>query len=207
MKPTYYFLCAFALWGGLACQSTMNSTTTTKEGYTLQASADDPMNARVYTLNNGLQVYMSINEDAPRIQTMIAVRAGSKNDPADATGLAHYLEHMLFKGSSKIGSLNWDKEKVLLRQISDLYEEHRTTKAEDERAAIYQKIDSLSYQAAQYVAANEYDKLAASIGAEGTNAFTSRCMSTTFQPPRSTAGSNWKPSASVNWCCGCFTPN
>lgn len=167
----YYFLLILALFSGLSCHSTM--TTTTKAGYTLQSSSTAPLNTHIYTLNNGLKVYMSVNKDAPRIQTMVAVKAGSKNDPADATGLAHYLEHMLFKGSSKIGSLDWEKEKVVLQQISDLYEDHRKTTDETARAAIYQQIDSLSSQAAQYVAANEYDKLAASIGAEGTNAFTS----------------------------------
>gem|GEM_PF-6668476 len=55
---------------------------------------------------------MSVNQEAPRVQTYIAVRAGSKNDPADATGLAHYLEHMLFKGTEKYGSLDFEKEKV-----------------------------------------------------------------------------------------------
>jgi len=75
---------------------------------------NDPLNARVYTLDNGLKVYLSYYDDAPRIQTNIAVRAGSKNDPSDATGLAHYLEHMLFKGTDKYGSLDYEKEKFYL---------------------------------------------------------------------------------------------
>ena len=54
---------------------------------------------RIYTLKNGLKVYLSVNKDAPRIQTYIAVKAGSTYDPADNTGLAHYLEHMMFKGT------------------------------------------------------------------------------------------------------------
>jgi len=59
--------------------------------------ANDPLKARIYTLNNGLKVYLTAYADAPRMQTNIVVCAGSKNDPADATGLAHYLYHMLFK--------------------------------------------------------------------------------------------------------------
>ena len=86
-------------------------------------------NVKIYTLANGLKVYMSVNKDAPRIQTFIATRAGSKNDPSDATGLAHYLEHMLFKGTSRIGTLNWEKESQLLQTISDLYETRRGEKA------------------------------------------------------------------------------
>src|SRR5689334_6814757 len=60
---------------------------------------NDPLNARIYTLQNGMKVYLSVYKNAPRIQTYIAVRAGSKNDPSNATGLAHYLEHMVFKGT------------------------------------------------------------------------------------------------------------
>ena len=60
---------------------------------------NDPMGVRIYTLSNGLKVYMSVNKDEPRIQTYIAVRVGSKNDPRETTGLAHYFEHMMFKGT------------------------------------------------------------------------------------------------------------
>ena len=140
--------------------------------YEYETVPGDPMGVKIYTMKNGMKVYMSVNKDEPRIQTNIAVRAGSKHDPADATGLAHYLEHMLFKGNSKIASLDWEKEKVLLQQISDLYEKRRNTINEKARKAIYTQIDSLSGVAAKYVAANEYDKLIGSLGAKGTNAYT-----------------------------------
>jgi zinc protease len=128
---------------------------------------------KIYTLANGLKVYMSVNKNEPRIQTFVATRAGSKNDPTDATGLAHYLEHMLFKGTSKIGTLDWEKEKVLLKKISDLYEKRRGVKDATERTALYAEIDATSQEAAKLVVANEYDKLMSSLGAKGTNAFTS----------------------------------
>ena len=67
--------------------------------YEYKTYDNDPLGVREYTLGNGLKVFMSVYKDAPRIQTYIAVRAGSKNDPNETTGLAHYLEHMLFKGS------------------------------------------------------------------------------------------------------------
>src|SRR5688572_26977280 len=60
----------------------------------------DPMAVQIYQLDNGLNVYLTENHDTPRFEAQIAVRAGSKNDPAESTGLAHYLEHMLFKGTS-----------------------------------------------------------------------------------------------------------
>jgi zinc protease len=141
-------------------------------GYRYETVTNDPLNARIYTLKNGLKVYMSVYKDAPRIQTYIAVRAGSKNDPADATGLAHYLEHMLFKGTSKIGTLNWEEEKKQLDTIEGLYEDYRKTVSDTKRKRLYREIDSVSQVAGKYVIANEYDKMLSNLGATGTNAYT-----------------------------------
>lgn len=141
--------------------------------YTYQTVDGDPLKARIYKLNNGLTVYMTVYKDEPRIQTFIAVRAGSKFDPADATGLAHYLEHMLFKGTDKYGTKDYDIEKVYLDEIISLYETYRITKDTAERKKIYHQIDSVSGIASQYAIANEYDKMLSSIGAKGTNAYTS----------------------------------
>ena len=133
---------------------------------------NDPMGTRIYTLQNGLKIYLSAYKDAPRIQTFIAVKTGSKNDPSSATGLAHYLEHIMFKGSSKYGTMNWAKEKSYLDQIEQLYELHRNTKDSIQRINIYHRIDSVSLIAASYAIANEYDKMMNQIGASGTNAYT-----------------------------------
>jgi predicted Zn-dependent peptidase len=140
-----------------------------------ESVADDPLNTRIYTLDNGLKVYLSSYDDAPRVQTNIAVRAGSKNDPAHATGLAHYLEHMLFKGTDKYGSLDYSKEKPLLDKIESLYEQYRTVDMSDikGRDKIWRQIDSVSGEAAKLCIANEYDKMLSGIGAKGTNAYTS----------------------------------
>ena len=144
-----------------------------KTSYAYEVVENDPLNTLIYTLDNGLKVYLSINKDEPRIQTNIAVNTGSKQDPSDATGLAHYLEHMLFKGTSNIGTINWEKEKIELKKISDLYEQRRNTVDENARKLIYNKIDSISGVAASYAVANEYDKMISSLGAKGTNAYTS----------------------------------
>jgi predicted Zn-dependent peptidase len=77
-----------------------------------------------------LTVILSPTNKEPRIQTYIATKAGSKTDPADHTGLAHYLEHMLFKGTNQFGSKDWAKEKPLLDQIDALYEKYNQTKDE-----------------------------------------------------------------------------
>lgn len=141
--------------------------------YTYYTMPGDPMGARLYRLKNGLTVMLSVNRVEPRIQTMIATRAGSKNDPADHTGLAHYLEHMLFKGTDRFGTLSWGHESGYISEIEGLYERYNQTRDESQRRGIYHLIDSVSGVAARYAIPNEYDKLVGAIGARGTNAFTS----------------------------------
>jgi predicted Zn-dependent peptidase len=143
------------------------------QAHTPPTVGTDPLAVKIYRLKNGMTVMISVNKSEPRLQTMIAVRAGSKNDPADNTGLAHYLEHLLFKGTDRFGTKDYAKEKVYLDEIEKLYEEYNHTTDAAARKAIYGRIDSVSGIAAKYAIANEYDKLLASIGATGTNAFTS----------------------------------
>ncbi len=142
-------------------------------GYRYESVEGDKSATRIYTLKNGLKVYMSVNKEQPRLQTMIAVRVGSKNDPAETTGLAHYFEHLMFKGTDKFGTQNYEAEKPLLDEIERLFEVYRATTDEVERKAIYAKIDSVSQEASKYAIPNEYDKLMQAIGADGTNAWTS----------------------------------
>lgn len=145
----------------------------TKPAIPFEYAQNDPLKARIYTLKNGMKVYMSVYKDAPRIQTYIAVRAGSKNDPPSATGLAHYLEHMVFKGTDQFGTKDFTKEAVEIKKIEDLYEVYRQTKDDGQRKKIYHQIDSISGIAAKLAIANEYDKMLAGIGGQGTNAYTS----------------------------------
>ena len=142
--------------------------------YRYESVPNDPLGVRIYKLDNGLTVYLSDYKDAPRIQTYLAVRAGSKNDPATATGLAHYLEHMVFKGTSKLGTQDWGKEKAQLDKIEALYEVYRGQRNDPAaRKRTYHQIDSISGVAATFAVPNEYDKVMGAIGAKGTNAHTS----------------------------------
>lgn len=138
-----------------------------------QEVPNDILKAKIHTLKNGLKIYMTVNKTEPKIQTYIAVKAGSKFDPSDNTGLAHYLEHLMFKGTPNLGTLGWEKEKVLLNQISDLYEQHKSEKDPEKKRAIYKIIDSVSYEASKQAVPNEYDKIVTSLGAQNTNAYTS----------------------------------
>lgn len=154
-------------------QKTYTWKTATSGGYPYKYVTNDPMKARFYTLKNGLTVILSENHTEPRIQALIPTRAGSNTDPKNNTGLAHYLEHMLFKGTDKIGTQDFTKEKPLLDKIDALYEKYLKTTDSTARKAIYKEIDQVSNEASKYAIANEYDKLMASIGGQGSNAFTS----------------------------------
>ncbi|CCZ08329.1 putative uncharacterized protein [Odoribacter sp. CAG:788] len=151
----------------------------------------DPLNARIYTLDNGLKVYLTVNPEKPRIQTYIAVRVGGKNDPAETTGLAHYFEHLMFKGTEEFGTQNYAQEKPMLDEIENLFEVYRKTTDEGERAALYKKIDSISYEASKLAIPNEYDKLMSAIGANGTNAYTGNDMTVYVEDIPSNEVENW----------------
>jgi len=134
---------------------------------------NDPLETKIYTMKNGMKVFMSVNKEQPRIQTFIAVKVGSKNDPSETTGLAHYFEHLMFKGSENFGTIDYAAEKPLLDEIEQLFEVYRKTTDPADREAIYHRIDSISYEASKLAIPNEYDKLMSMLGADGTNAFTS----------------------------------
>ncbi|MCX2584451.1 M16 family metallopeptidase [Pedobacter sp. MR22-3] len=144
----------------------------TSGGYTYKYVTNDPTKSRFYTLKNGLTVVLSQNAKAPVVEFKLAVRAGSNTDPKNATGLAHYLEHMLFKGTDKFGTLNYAKEKPLLDSIEILYEKYRQTADLLKRKEIYAKIDQVSGEASNYSIAGEYGKMMKSIGGKSSNAHT-----------------------------------
>lgn len=165
--------------------------TATAREYKYQTVKGDLMNTRIYTLDNGLKVYLSVNKETPRIQTYIAVRTGSRNDPAETTGLAHYLEHLMFKGTKQFGTTDAEKEAPLLDSIQHRFEVYRTIKDPSKRKTYYHEIDSISQLAAKYFIPNEYDKLMSSIGAKGTNAYTSNDVTCYVEDIPSNEVDNW----------------
>ncbi len=159
--------------------------------YKYETVKGDPMNTKIYTLDNGLKVYMTVNKETPRLQTYIAVRVGSKDDPHETTGLSHYLEHLMFKGTESFGTSNYEAEKPMLDQIRSLFEEYRTKTDPQERVALYHVIDSISYEASKIAIPNEYDKLMSIIGSTGSNAFTSTDMTVYQEDIPSNQIENW----------------
>ena len=139
-------------------------------------AGQQPVGFSTYKLDNGLTVYLWEDHDQPDVYGFTVTRAGSVDEPETATGLAHYLEHMLFKGTDKIGALDWEKEKPYYEQILSLYDELAKTQDEKQREQIQQKINEASLASAQYTATDEFSNLVQGIGGEGLNAFTSYDM-------------------------------
>ena len=123
-------------------------------------------------LDNGLKVVMCEDHSSPKAYGAVYVHAGSKNDPLEATGMAHYFEHIMFKGTDKIGTINWEAEKVYLDSIDIMYDKLHETTDLNERAAIQQKINELSLASTDYAIPNEVDVILTKMGGTGLNAGT-----------------------------------
>lgn len=139
----------------------------------LTVNAQENLKVETFYLDNGLKVVLCEDHSAPTIHGMVYVHAGSKNDPLDATGMAHYFEHIMFKGTDKIGTIDWEKEKVFLDSIDIMYDKLHETDVPEERVAIQQKINELSIASTDYAIPNEVDLILTKMGGEGLNAGTS----------------------------------
>ena len=153
------------------CEAWETKQAVDKDGFTYEYIPDDPFSTRTYVLENGLKVFLSRNTLEPRITSLISVRAGGADDPDASTGLAHYFEHMMFKGNGVLASLDWEKEAPLLDELAKLFDAYRKETDPEKRAAIYREIDKVSGEAAKY-SNDEYWTLVRGLGATDTNAWT-----------------------------------
>lgn len=126
-----------------------------------------------FTLDNGLTVVLSEDHNQPIVYGVVVTKAGSKNDPPEATGMAHYMEHMLFKGTEELGTINWQKEKPYIDKIISLYEELGKTTDIEKRKEIQAKINEASVEANKFAIPNELDRVLKLIGSTNINANTS----------------------------------
>lgn len=162
-----------------------------QQNYRYDTVPNDPLHARIYKLANGLTIYMTDYKDSPTIQTYITVKVGSKNDPSETTGLAHYFEHLMFKGTPHLGTINWEKEEPLLSRIEQLFEVYRAERDNGKRDSLYHLIDSISYEAAKFAIPNEYSKIMKYLGSQGTNAGTSNDYTIYIENIPSNQLENW----------------
>lgn len=125
-----------------------------------------------YQLDNGLTVLLNPDSTASRVFGAVMVNAGAKHESPDATGMAHYLEHLLFKGTETMGTLDYEQEKPHLDSINRLYEQLASTEAPSKQAILQRHINEQALAASEYGLPNEFDRLLRSIGSTGINAFT-----------------------------------
>jgi zinc protease len=140
--------------------------------FEFQTYEGDPIGVKQIVLANGLTVLLSENHERPEVFGAVVVRTGGKNDPADNTGMAHYLEHMLFKGTEALGTSNWPAEAQLQQQIIELYERHKRAQTDEQRAKLQAEIAEVVEQTYAYVIPNELDRMLEETGGSGVNAFT-----------------------------------
>ena len=137
----------------------------------LTAQNTKALEVKEHTLNNGLTVWLNEDHSQPKVFGAVVVKAGAKDCPD--TGIAHYFEHMMFKGTDKIGTVNYEAEKVLLDSIVMKYDKLARTKDEAARADIQKEINELSIRSSDYVIPNEFNRLISKYGGSGLNAATS----------------------------------
>jgi zinc protease len=125
-----------------------------------------------YQLENGLTVILKEDHNQPKVFGGVITKAGAKDDPEDATGMAHYQEHMLFKGTQTLGTTNWEKEKPHIDRIFELYDKLGQTENDSVRKAIQKEINNESVEAGKYAILNETSFLINAMGGTGLNAGT-----------------------------------
>lgn len=138
-----------------------------------------------YKLDNGMQVYIWQDNNQADIHGRVSVHVGSKNDPEQFTGLAHYLEHLMFKGTDQIGTTDWEQEKILYEQIIAKYDEKAASNDPATKEALNKEINELSIKASEFSQSNEFSSLVAGMGGTGMNAGTSYDLTTYYNdfPP------------------------
>ncbi len=142
--------------------------------YKVEIGTDNPLNVTTYVLDNGLTVYLNPDPNLSKVFGAVVVRGGSKRDPKGDDGIAHYFEHIMFKGTEDLGTSDYPKEKVYLDSIRLMYDKLGETKEEEKRIAIQKKINDLSIKAGKYAIPNELNKVLESMGGSGINAFTNK---------------------------------
>ena len=157
----------------------------------LAVTAQNSLPIETFRLDNGLKVILCEEHSQPKIYGCVVVHAGSKNENPNATGVAHYFEHIMFKGTDRIGTTNWAKEKPYLDSISQAYDRLQAAENDKERHDIQLEINRLSIAASQYAIPNEVDAILQNMGCTGLNAGTTTTPSTTTPSPPTSSPTGW----------------
>jgi len=135
---------------------------------------------REHTLKNGMKLLLVERHTSPTVAAWIRFRVGSVDERSDERGLAHLLEHMLFKGTKSLGTTDYATEKPLLDRIEEtaqlmMLEQAKRDKGDTARiAALKKELVRLETEAEKFVVKEEFSQLYAKNGGSGYNAFTSK---------------------------------
>ena len=140
--------------------------------FVINCEKPNPLDVDTYELDNGLTVILNQDHNETKVFGAVIIDGGGKRDPSDATGIAHYLEHLLFKGTTEMGTIDYETEKIYLDSIEVLYDKLASTKNEIKRESIQRNINRVSVKAAEYAIPNEFDRIVEGMGGTGLNADT-----------------------------------
>lgn len=136
-----------------------------------RADGQGLLEVKQFKLHNGMTVWLNNDPTQPKIFGAVVVKAGAKECPN--TGIAHYLEHLMFKGTKRIGTVDYGKERPWLDSITRQYDLLAHTTDASQRLSIQRGINELSVKAGQYAIPNEYSNLISRYGGTRLNAYTS----------------------------------
>ena len=153
--------------------------------------AQQPVKVETFRLSNGLKVILCEEHSQPKVYGCVVVHAGSKNEKPTATGVAHYFEHIMFKGTDRIGTTDWATERLYLDSISQAYDRLHATQDAKERHDIQLEINRLNVAASKYAIPNEVDAILQKMGCTGLNAGTSYDYTVYYNVLPSNQLSNW----------------
>lgn len=173
MRQTILLFASFMFLWGVGLAQPGNYDFLKKAPLVVQPEAD-PLSVTELTLDNGLKVYLNYDPNISNVFGAVAVKGGSKRDPENYTGIAHYFEHIMFKGTDQLGTINYQEEKVYLDSIEWYYGELAKTSDDEARKSIQKEINRLSVAAADLAIPNELDKVLEKMGGVGVNAFTNK---------------------------------
>ena len=133
-------------------------------------------NVNEFTLDNGMKFIVLERHEAPVVSFVTYADVGGVDEPDGQTGVAHYLEHLAFKGTTQIGTRNYPEEKKLLDRLDTIETQIQQAKEAGDRFKVAQLQDlfvRVEQEALQYVNQNEFGQIVEQQGGVGLNAATS----------------------------------
>ena len=177
------FLAVFLLGWGTLPSVALARTETPAPAESIQPYLDRVINkVSEFTLENGIKFIVLERHEAPIVSFITYADVGGANEPDGKTGVAHFLEHLAFKGTTRIGTRNWEAEKPLLDRLDQLAEQIQASQAAGKttETQLQQEFEQVEAEAAKYQKQNEFGQIVEQAGAVGMNAATSADSTTYF---------------------------